>query len=224
LVIPPTDDLDKRNLQQVELLGFPYQIYQFKSGQTVTQDTQFLFNTIMDKCQENELRVLELGSGTGVLSILLKLHHPGWDITGMEIQEQLYNLSQINASTCNLGLHFIHGDLKELVNDVKLAKFDLIMSNPPYFKIGEHRLSPNREKAISRHEVLCTMDDILQAVHAKLIKNGKAFIAYPTSRINELKSKIKYIDLQVIAEFSLSDDSHDTTDKTVIVELTNAHH
>lgn len=216
--------MDFENLKSIELPGFSYRVCQTKSGQTVTQDTQSLLDFVLDRYSNQTLTVLELGSGTGVLSILLKLHRPNWVVTGIEIQRSLWELSNWNASNCNVLVRFIEGDLRIITQYIPEEKFDLVISNPPFYKIGEHRLSIDIEKAISRHEVLCTMDNVVSTVSQKLKPGGKAFLAYPSKRVEELKEKIKNIDLQFIAAFSLSTESHDVKDRTTIVELAYADH
>jgi tRNA1(Val) A37 N6-methylase TrmN6 len=214
--------MNSEQLVPVELPGYPFQVYQTKTGQTVTQDTQFLLDTILDRFADTSLHVLELGSGTGILSILLKLHRPKWQITGIEIQPHLAALSRQNALNCNLQIQFVEGDIKQISDYLGTSNYDLVVSNPPFFRLGEFRLSENTEKAISRHELRCTMDDVLSAVVGTLKQSGRSFLIYPINRIDELKTKIKNIDLQFITEFSLSTKSHNNKDKTVILELAHA--
>jgi tRNA1Val (adenine37-N6)-methyltransferase len=216
--------MDSEHLITVELPGYPYLVYQPKSGQTVTQDTQFLLHTVLNRYRKQTLQVLELGSGTGILSILLKLHRPGWHVTGIEIQHQLVDLSIKNAANCNVPIRFIEGDIRKINDFLPLNEYDLVVSNPPFFRIGEFRLSANPEKAISRHELLCTMDDILVAVKKTIKLNGNAFLIYPNDRISEVKGKIKNIDLQIITEFSFSSTDKINMNKTIIVELAYADH
>jgi tRNA1Val (adenine37-N6)-methyltransferase len=215
--------LNSKQIVPIELPGFPFLVFQTKSGQTVTEDTPFLLDTVLKMYENKPLNVLELGSGTGILSIMMKLHRPGWTITGIEIQPHLVELSIGNASNCSTNVQFLEGDLRNIADYLPLNEFDLIVANPPYFKKGDFRLSQDNEKAISRHEILCTMDDFLTAVSKMLKPGGKAFLLYPLSRVAELKEKIKNIDLQDIAEFSLSTMSNNK-DRTIIVELVYADH
>jgi tRNA1(Val) A37 N6-methylase TrmN6 len=211
-------------LVPVGLPGFSFQVFQPKSGQTVTQDTQFLLDALLNRVSDQPLHVLELGSGTGIFPILLKLHRPNWHITGIEIQHQLIELSHLNAANCNVQIQFIEGDIRKISEFIPECSYDLILGNPPFFKMGEFRLNANTEKAISRHELLCNMDDILTAITKTVKRSGRAFLIYPTNRIIEMKEKIKNIDLQFIAEFSLSTMNNNIINKTVIVELAYADH
>ncbi len=216
--------MNSEHLVPITLPGYPFRIYQTKAGQTVTQDTQFLLDTVLTHFSNQPIKVLELGSGTGVLSILMKLQCPDWNITGIEIQSHLVELSLLNAALCNIHINFREGDIRQISADIPMEHYDLIVSNPPYFRIGEFRLSSNQEKSISRHELLCTMDDVVEAVRKMMKRDGRAYLIYPFNRVEELKKKIKNIDLQFITDFSLSTMNNKYTDKSVIVELAHADH
>lgn len=130
------------------------------------------------------LRVLEAGSGSGVLSILLAQANPDWELCGIEIQPHLCALAQANAASLNLDISFLEADLRLYAGNPA----DLIVSNPPWQKLGCGIISPNPQRAICRSELLCSMPDLLEFVWCNLKPLGEAILLYPPSRGKELLS------------------------------------
>jgi tRNA1(Val) A37 N6-methylase TrmN6 len=178
------------------LLPFNKTIYQSKHGQSITSDTTFITEKILQKCSPAKIRVLELGSGNGIISLMLAHYRPEWQITGIEIQAKLVKLSCANAKLAEANVTFLEADLKSFR---AVEKFDLIISNPPYFAKTEGKISPIRERAISRHEIHCSMSDIFQCLKRNLEATGKAFLMYPLSRWEECEKNAKKVDL-IIAD------------------------
>ncbi|MCF7793988.1 MAG: methyltransferase [Candidatus Cloacimonetes bacterium] len=178
------------------LLPFHKTIFQTDHGQAITSDTAFVVETILKRNFAKELKVLELGSGNGIISIMLAHYRPNWQITGIEIQQELVELSRSNAELSEVKTTFLQADLKEFQTS---EKFDLIISNPPYFAKKEGRISPIKERAISRHEICCTMNDVFCCLKRNLKINGKAFLIYPTLRWKECEKNAKIVDL-IIAD------------------------
>jgi len=174
-------------------LPFGKTIFQTISGQSITSDTAFIVETVLHQFKQEKLSVLELGSGNGIISIMLDYYRPTWQITGIEIQSHLLKLAKENSQMAKVDTSFICSDLKSFSAK---EKFDLIISNPPHFPKTDGRISPVRERAISRHEVMCTMNDVLLAVKRNLKPEGKACLLYPMSRINELSVSAKRVDLK----------------------------
>lgn len=180
------------------LLPFGKTIYQSPNGQAVTSDTAFVVNIVLQEFQDQEADVLELGSGNGIISIMLKHGRKNWQISGLEIQPQITELSQKNAELIGLDLNFQTGDLKEFL---AASKFDMIVSNPPYFPASDGRISPIEERSISRHEIKCDMLDVLNSVKNNLKQNGVAFLIYPQSRLKDLELFVKKVDLIIVTKF-----------------------
>jgi len=180
------------------LLPFGKSIYQSPSGQPITSDTAFIVETVLQEFPKQEADVLELGSGNGIISIMLKHYRKNWQISGLEIQAKLTELSQKNAELIGFILNFQTGDLKAFEAD---SKFDMIVSNPPYFPVQDGRISPIEERAISRHEIKCDMLDVLNSVKKNLKQTGVAFLIYPQSRWNDLDFFVKKVDLRIETKF-----------------------
>ncbi|MCF7857912.1 MAG: methyltransferase [Candidatus Cloacimonetes bacterium] len=181
-------------------LPFNKTIYQTIHGQSVTTDTAFIVKTIRDQVIKEELTMLELGSGNGIISIMLAHYNPKWEIEGIEIQKHLVELSRDNAKLTDTMPVFMEADLREYRPP---EKYDLIVSNPPYFPSRKGRSSPNKERAISRHEITCKMPDVLENIKYNLKKTGSAFILYPSVRWKDIKIYAKKVDLKPKKKFFL---------------------
>jgi len=184
------------------LLPFGKTIHQFKNDHSITSDTAFLVEKVLENNSGKNFKVLELGSGNGIISIMLAHNRPSWNITGIEIQEKLVILAQENSKLAQVQIKFINADLKKEI--FPSQHFDLIVSNPPYFPKKDGRISPNKEKAISTHEILCSMEDIFQSVKYNLKKDGKAYLIYPLSRMEDIEKNIKKVDLKISRKFVLN--------------------
>ncbi|MBN1949448.1 MAG: methyltransferase domain-containing protein [Candidatus Cloacimonetes bacterium] len=148
--------------------------------------------TILAKETAENLRLLDLGSGNGIISIMISHYKKSWKCCGLEINPLLHELAIENARLSGSKSRFILGDLR---NFDSAEKFDLITSNPPYYPCKHGHLSPNPERAASRHEILCRIDDIIAAVCRVMKDTGTAYIMYPESRWLEFEKKTKKVDL-----------------------------
>ena len=116
-------------------------------------------------------KALDIGTGTGILPILLAARNEGGSYTGLEIQEESADMAR--RSVCHNHLEgqieIVTGDVKEAAKLFDNASFDVITTNPPYM-IDEHGLKNEKEALyIARHEALCTLDDILRE-SARMLK------------------------------------------------------
>ena len=121
-------------------------------------------------------RVLDLGTGTGIIPILLEAKTQADHISALEIQEESADMARRSVALNNLEhkIAIITGDIKEADKIFDAASFDMITCNPPYM-IGQHGLTnPDAPKAIARHEILCTLEDVVRSA-AKLLKTGGSF-------------------------------------------------
>ena len=135
------------------------------------------------KCRFND-RVLEFGSGTGVISLLInKIYNA--KVTGIEIQKDYVDMSnrtlKINAIK---NVEFIHGDFCNLNNHYQAGSIDVIVSNPPYFKTDI--VSNNQSKSLARHEIAMDLERLVISASRLLKNRGNLFLLYPTDRLQEL--------------------------------------
>ena len=175
-------DFLQLELKQVEL-PFGKIIYQSKYGQGISSETAELISELLKHEERADFRVLELGSGIGIMSLMLKHYRQSWSISGIEIQKHLVEISQENSRLAEENVNFYEADLRTYS---EIDKFDLIVTNPPYYKVNESRISPSKERAIARHELLCKMSDVIAAIRRNLSNCGRAYLLYPQNREEEL--------------------------------------
>lgn len=135
---------------------------------------------------------LDLGTGTGIIPILLEAKTQGEHFTGLEIQDESADMARRSVACNELEskIDIITGDIKDASNRFGASSFDVITTNPPYM-IGDHGLkSGSEDMAIARHEVLCTLDDILRESSKMLKVNGRFYMVHRPFRLAEIMSKM----------------------------------
>ena len=168
----------------VELPYGNYKILQEKKGQSVSSDTAFFIETINNDTDLSIANVLDIGSGNGIISIMLALTNPEWNFTCIEIQRELAELCIKNTELLSSRFCTVCENLKDFRID---RKFDVIVTNPPFYKKGTGRLSPSESRNISRFELYSTMEDVIQCIKQNLSATGKAFVMYPDLRDVEFR-------------------------------------
>lgn len=138
-------------------------------------------------------RLLDLGTGTGVIPILLSAKTKGRHFTGLEIQPESADMARRSVLYNHLEekVEIVKGDIKEAAELFDAASFDVITTNPPYM-LNHHGLQNDGDaRTIARHEVLCTLDDILRE-SAKLLKEskGRFYMIHKPFRLAEILSKM----------------------------------
>ena len=121
-------------------------------------------------------RVLDLGTGTGIIPILLSAKTGASHLTGLEIQEDSADMAwrSVRLNGLETKISIVTGDIKEAGSLFDAASFDVITCNPPYMTAQHGLTNPEDAKAIARHEILCTLEDVI-AQTAKLLKPGGNF-------------------------------------------------
>ncbi len=137
-------------------------------------------------------RVLDLGTGTGIIPILLEAKTQGEHFTGIEIQEESADMAARSVALNGLTerIDIVTGDLKDASELFGASSFDVVTTNPPYM-IDSHGISSaNAAKAAARHEIFCTLDDVLSQ-SAKLLKpGGRFYMVHRPFRLAEILSKM----------------------------------
>lgn len=185
------------NKIKVKLPYSDIEIEQLADGQPVTEAAAFLQKTIIDNTHKDLLMGLELGSGNGIISLMLALQKPDWQLTGIELQIEPADLAQNNNALLGLKCHFIRGDLREHRQLLKHQEYDLIYANPPWVKAQSGMVSPNASRAMSRQELTCTMKDVLACIDWCLESQGIGWIIYPNERKADLDKEIRQTELEV---------------------------
>lgn len=139
--------------------------------------------------------LLDLGTGTGIIPILMEAKYHCAHLTGLEIQPESADMAVRSVALNNLSdkIEIVTGDIKEADKFFPSASFDCITCNPPYM-IGQHGITnPDSPKAIARHEILCTFEDVARQA-AKLLKpGGHFFLVHRPFRLPEIiTTLVKY--------------------------------
>ena len=137
-------------------------------------------------------RVLDLGTGTGIIPILMEAKTCGESFTGLEMQEESADMARRSVSYNHLEekVKIVTGDIKDASKLFGASSFHVITTNPPYM-IGTHgENSPSQAKAIARHEVLCTLDDVLRESAKLLMPGGRFYMVHRPFRLAEILSKM----------------------------------
>lgn len=132
--------------------------------------------------------LLDLGTGTGILPLLLSAKTQCAHLTGLEIQEESADMARRSVALNHLEekISIVTGDVKEAGTIFAPASFDCITCNPPYM-IGKHGIqNPEAPKAIARHEILCTFEDVAAAAEKLLKSGGKFFLVHRPFRLAEI--------------------------------------
>ena len=146
------------------------------------------------KVNEGE-KALDLGTGTGILTILLEAKNKGEHYTGLEIQTESADMARRSVLFNNLQdrIDIIEGDIKEASKIFGKACMDVVTSNPPYMTNHHGLKNPNDAKAIARHELLCSLDDVMRETAAVLKPKGRCYFVHRPFRLVEIfESMRKY--------------------------------
>lgn len=133
-------------------------------------------------------RVLDLGTGTGIIPILLSAKTQAEHLTGLEIQEESADMARRSVMLNNLQdrIDMITGDIREAGSIFSPASFEVVTCNPPYMTAKHGLTNPNEYKAIARHEICCTLEDVI-AASAKVLKpEGKLYLVHRPFRMAEI--------------------------------------
>jgi len=133
-------------------------------------------------------RVLDMGTGTGIIPILLSAKTKAKEIIGLEIQEESADMANRSVILNNLEdrLKIQVGDIKEAGNIWKPASFDVVTCNPPYMIKGHGIINPDAPLNIARHEIMCNFEDIVMAASKLLKVKGHFYLVHRPFRLAEI--------------------------------------
>lgn len=173
-----------------DLLGGRMQVLQKAKGYRFSLDALLLAHFVRLRAGE---QMLEMGAGSGVISLILAGRWEGVYITGIDIQADLIEMAGrsviLNGLDDKIQMRLV--DVKKIKAAFPPHSFDVVIANPPYRKVNSGRINPNREKAMARHELGGDLRDFLQAAGHVLKPAGRAYFIYPASRMVELLSAMR---------------------------------
>jgi tRNA1Val (adenine37-N6)-methyltransferase len=132
--------------------------------------------------------VIDLGTGTGIISILLAKKTEALTITGLEIQQEMAEMADrsVRLNSLEDKVKIICGDIKDSVQNFGPSKFNTVISNPPYMNRGGGLVNPSDLKAVSRHEILCTLEDVIKASSRLLVTGGQFAMIHRPERLVDI--------------------------------------
>ena len=132
--------------------------------------------------------VVDLGTGCGIIPLILAYRHPEIKIIGVEVQPELAEIAAANVADNSMAdrINIICTDMKDFGRTGPGAAADVVVSNPPYRKTNAGRINPNRQRAIAKHEIKATLSDLMAAARRILRSGGKFISIYTADRMTEL--------------------------------------
>lgn len=137
---------------------------------------------------KKEQRVLDMGSGTAVIPILLAAKTEAAQLIGLEIQTASVEMSKRSVSLNELNdrITIVEGDIREAGNLFPAASFHAITCNPPYMTASHGLQNPYAPKNIARHEILCTLEDVVKNAAGLLVPGGSFYMVHKPFRLAEI--------------------------------------
>lgn len=142
--------------------------------------------------------IVDLGTGNGILPLLLSAKTSASNIIGIEIQEEMADMASRSVSMNDLSdrVHIFCQDLKESAEILGHSSFECVVSNPPYMTGGHGLQNPDSAKAIARHEIKCIFDDVCKTASALLVPKGHCFFVHRPFRLVDIFSSMRKYSLE----------------------------
>jgi tRNA1Val (adenine37-N6)-methyltransferase len=160
-------------------------IKQPRRGYRFSIDAVILASSIFPRTGEV---VLDMGTGCGIIPIIMVCRNPGINVFGIEVQKQLADLAVLNVATNNLHeqIKIFHADLRIFHPEMIGRPVDWIVCNPPYRRLESGRMNPDAQKALARHEINLDLPQLMGSV-CRLLRTGGHFMTiYGAGRTNDL--------------------------------------
>lgn len=183
--------------ETIESLG-PYFFIQRKAGHRLTNDSVILASFAAESLTDNDT-VIDLGTATGAIPLLLSFKISVKYITGIEVDGTAASTAQKNVDANNLSdkIEIINADYRTLPERYPEGAFTAVVSNPPYVKAGAGRVSPKMERAAGRSELFGGLPDLVRTSSHLAGGSGKIFYVFPVSRLAEMLEEAQKNGLKV---------------------------
>jgi len=160
-------------------------VYQHKTGYRFSIDAILLAGYVRPKAGD---RLIDLGCGCGVITLILAYRYPDLQLFGIEIQPTLSGLARKNVVKNKMRdrIWILQRDITTISQKESHGPVDIVVCNPPFGRIRAGRINPNNERALARHEIKMTLKDITAAARRMLRTGGRFFIIFPAERITDL--------------------------------------
>lgn len=173
--------MEKNELTSSPFIRGKIQVIQRKSGYRFNLDSILL--AYFSKLKNNS-KVIDLGTGSGILILLLNLKYKNIKFYAVEVQKSLYEIAKQNFKINNVEVNLFLENVKNIKNLFKNQSFDFVITNPPFFK-KEMAKAKNKEVQIGKAEVEGTLEDFISASSYLLKNSGKLFLINNIGRLSE---------------------------------------
>ena len=170
-------------------------IIQAEAGYRFSVDAVLLAHHVEPKPGDN---VVDLGTGCGIIPLILSYRHPGLKICGVEVQDELAEIAVRNVAENRMGdcINILCRDMKTLSPNAVSGPVHVVVSNPPYRKTGSGRINPNRQRAAAKHEFEVTLYDIVKTARRILRPHGKFVVIYPADRLTDIITQMRSLQVE----------------------------
>jgi tRNA1Val (adenine37-N6)-methyltransferase len=137
--------------------------------------------------------VMDLGTGCGIIPLIIGFRHPGVKLYGVEIQPDLAHIARSNTAANQLDnrIEILSVDMRALRLSTLSGPVDMVVSNPPFYRVATGRINPDSQRAIARHEIKITLEDLLKAAARVLRTAGKFACIYGSDRLVDLFARMR---------------------------------
>ena len=172
-----------------------WKFLQKKRGYRFSVDPLLLVHFV--RIRKND-HVIDLGTGCGIIPILLSQRGRDQRFVGVEIQEDLAGLAQRNVVLNRLEhqVSILQQDFRRLRSFFPPGSFHVVLSNPPYHRVRSGRINPSHEKAVARHEINGTLEDLISMTSYLLPPKGRFYVIYPAARAVDLIASLRVKQLE----------------------------
>ncbi|MCF8092420.1 MAG: methyltransferase [Desulfotignum sp.] len=173
----------------------PLTLFQPKTGYRFSLDPLILASHIHPGFEN---KIMEIGCGCGIISLILGTRHPDLRITGVEIQKTLAHLAKKNTEYNHLSgrIKILHQDIRTVAGSDIKAPVDIIVSNPPYRKRAAGRQNPDMGRALARHEITLDIFTLVRRADLFLTPRGRLCLIFPAARTDELTTALNTFGFQ----------------------------
>jgi tRNA1Val (adenine37-N6)-methyltransferase len=165
-------------------------VKQHRDGYRFSIDAVLLASHVMPRPGDT---VLDLGTGCGIIPLILAYRYPQISIYGIEIQQRLADIAAVNVKENRMEdrITILCKDMKHLKQNSIPEPARLVITNPPYRKADSGRINPNQERAVARHEIKAALFDVLDTARRMLRISGRFVSIYPAERMTDMLAQMR---------------------------------
>lgn len=188
-------DLSGENLTEGSFFNGRLQVVQPRSGYRFSIDAVLLAHLAIVRRDDV---VLELGTGCGIVTLMMAYRRRNLRLYGVEIQPELAEVARHNvtANGMQARIGILNMDMRLLSRDSISERIDMVVANPPYHQPGAGRRCTDRQRAIAREEITVTLDQVLLTARGVLFKTGRMAVIYPAQRTVDLLARMRHFNLE----------------------------